>query len=287
MVEGGRLQGESPERLGFLRQVLDQVDGAGLDPIDNWWDEGFVAGIPRQVYFQYLGRSAPASWTFRLPNTGMGQLEVGDRYEVDVIDTWNMTIKPVDQAFELTDVQRNDASRQGRNRSAAWGRGARPAHPPDPATRRHQRTLNGTAMPQYWDDFAPGPAASSHARRPSATHAGSASTEAGGSGYRPLRQAPATASPKPGSTTGLGRYPCPSHWVLEPVTPLAGGPARSLRGTDEGPLYTNTALPMPLDPPRVPTENPTGDYRLVFDVPEDWGRAVLRFQGVDSCGRSG
>ncbi len=77
----------------------------------------------------------------------------------------------------------------------------------------------------------------------------------------------------------------PSHWVLEPITPLAGGPMRSVRGTAEGPLYTNTALPIPLDPPRVPTENPTGDYRLVFAVPDDWGDAVLRFQGVDSCAK--
>ncbi|MET0672903.1 MAG: glycoside hydrolase family 2 TIM barrel-domain containing protein [Microbacterium pygmaeum] len=77
----------------------------------------------------------------------------------------------------------------------------------------------------------------------------------------------------------------PSHWVLESFTPLSGGTARSMRGTAEGPLYTNTAYPIPLDPPRVPTENPTGDYRLVFDVPAGWGDAVLRFQGVDSCAK--
>ena len=77
----------------------------------------------------------------------------------------------------------------------------------------------------------------------------------------------------------------PAHWVLEEVTPLAGGPARSLRGTAEGPLYTNTAYPIPLDPPRVATENPTGDYRLEFEVPAGFERAVLRFQGVDSCAK--
>ena len=79
--------------------------------------------------------------------------------------------------------------------------------------------------------------------------------------------------------------PVPSHWVLERFTPLAGGAARSMRGTAEGPLYTNTAFPIPLDPPRVGTENPTGDYRFVFDAPADWERAVLRFQGVDSCAK--
>ncbi|MET7336553.1 glycoside hydrolase family 2 TIM barrel-domain containing protein [Nonomuraea sp. NPDC005650] len=63
----------------------------------------------------------------------------------------------------------------------------------------------------------------------------------------------------------------PSHWVLE--------------GHDR-PLYTNTAYPFPVDPPHLPDGNPTGDYRLRFDLPGGWpgGRSVLRFQGVDSCG---
>jgi beta-galactosidase len=79
--------------------------------------------------------------------------------------------------------------------------------------------------------------------------------------------------------------PVPSHWVLEQFTPLAGGAARRMLGTEEGPLYTNTAYPIPLDAPHVPAENPTGDYRLVFDVAGDFGPAVLRFQGVDSCAK--
>ena len=67
------------------------------------------------------------------------------------------------------------------------------------------------------------------------------------------------------------RIRVPAHWVLE--------------GHGQ-PLYTNTAFPIPIDPPRVPEENPTGDYRRTFTLPEDWRRAdtVLRFQGVDSCG---
>ncbi|MGU3646646.1 glycoside hydrolase family 2 TIM barrel-domain containing protein [Microbacterium sp. C23T] len=84
---------------------------------------------------------------------------------------------------------------------------------------------------------------------------------------------------------GWDAMPVPSHWVLEEFTPLAGGPARRMLGTDEGPLYTNTAYPIPLDPPRVSTENPTGDYRIAFDVPEAFGPAVLRFEGVDSCAK--
>jgi beta-galactosidase len=64
----------------------------------------------------------------------------------------------------------------------------------------------------------------------------------------------------------------PSHWQLHGY----GAPA-----------YTNVRYPFPVDPPRVPTENPTGDYRVRFTVPADWpaGRSRLRFDGVDSCAR--
>jgi hypothetical protein len=34
---------------------------------------------------------------------------VGDRFTVDVIDTWNMTVETVDCEFALTSVERNDA----------------------------------------------------------------------------------------------------------------------------------------------------------------------------------
>ncbi|MCH7229817.1 DUF4981 domain-containing protein [Glycomyces sp. L485] len=52
------------------------------------------------------------------------------------------------------------------------------------------------------------------------------------------------------------------------------------------PAYTNTVYPFPIDPPRIPDANPTGEYRRTFTIPADWpgaGRTVLRFEGVDSC----
>ncbi|MET0297390.1 MAG: DUF4038 domain-containing protein [Microbacterium sp.] len=110
MVQGGPLQGESPARLGFLRALLDDLVVPGLDPIDKWDDPAFVAGHPRRQYVQYLGDSDAETWTFRLPQGNKGdRLEVGDAFEVDVIDTWNMTVTPVGSTFALTDVQRNEA----------------------------------------------------------------------------------------------------------------------------------------------------------------------------------
>ncbi len=51
------------------------------------------------------------------------------------------------------------------------------------------------------------------------------------------------------------------------------------------PHYTNVVYPFPVDPPRVPTENPTGCYRRVFMLPSNWRgrRIVLSFRGVDSA----
>ena len=51
------------------------------------------------------------------------------------------------------------------------------------------------------------------------------------------------------------------------------------------PAYTNVRYPFPVDPPRVPDANPTGEYRCRFAVPDGFPvpRAVLRFDGVDSC----
>ncbi|MFJ6895885.1 glycoside hydrolase family 2 TIM barrel-domain containing protein [Streptomyces hokutonensis] len=65
----------------------------------------------------------------------------------------------------------------------------------------------------------------------------------------------------------------PGHWVLQ---------------GHGSPIYTNHLYPFPVDPPHVPTENPTGDHLRVFDLPSEWpsdGGAVLRFDGVESCAR--
>jgi beta-galactosidase len=68
------------------------------------------------------------------------------------------------------------------------------------------------------------------------------------------------------------RLAVPSHWQL--------------RGYGK-PAYLNISYPIPVDPPYVPEENQTGDYRREFDLPAGWLEtpAVVRFEGVDSCAR--
>ncbi|MDT0268050.1 glycoside hydrolase family 2 TIM barrel-domain containing protein [Streptomyces sp. DSM 44915] len=77
----------------------------------------------------------------------------------------------------------------------------------------------------------------------------------------------------PAATADWDQLAVPGHWVLQGH----GNPA-----------YTGVAYLFPVDPPRVSDENPTGDHRRVFDLPETWpadGETVLRFDGVDSAAR--
>ncbi|MEV4598013.1 glycoside hydrolase family 2 TIM barrel-domain containing protein [Amycolatopsis sp. NPDC049253] len=72
--------------------------------------------------------------------------------------------------------------------------------------------------------------------------------------------------------SGWDTLTVPGHWQLQ-------GHGK--------PAYTNVHYPFPVQPPLVPSDNPTGDHRLTFDLPAAWPDepAVLRFDGVDSCAK--
>ena len=91
--------------------------------------------------------------------------------------------------------------------------------------------------------------------------------------FSPSPSAAADAADPDLDDSGWDELAVPGHWVLDPA------------GRYNGPIYTNIAYPIPLDPPHVPDANPTGDYRRQFVVPERWGpvdRVLLRFDGVES-----
>ncbi len=73
--------------------------------------------------------------------------------------------------------------------------------------------------------------------------------------------------------SGWDELPVPSHWVLQND------------GRYGRPIYTNVQFPFPIDPPQVPDNNPTGDYRRRFELPDEFSSAravLLRFDGVES-----
>ncbi len=66
------------------------------------------------------------------------------------------------------------------------------------------------------------------------------------------------------------RLPVPSNWQM--------------KGYGH-PHYTNVHYPFPVDPPRVPSDNPTGCYKRTFEINNSWKdrKIFLRFDGVDSA----
>ena len=77
--------------------------------------------------------------------------------------------------------------------------------------------------------------------------------------------------PEAPNSEAWGTITVPGHWQLQ-------GHGK--------PHYTNVQFPIPVCPPYVPTENPTGSYRRTFYVPTTWDASSqlrLRFDGVDSA----
>jgi hypothetical protein len=101
--KGGVLKGQSPARLAFLKKVLADAPAEGIEPIDKWQNPEYGGRAP-DYYLVYLGKETPASWEFRLPKPPQGKGEPpadGMKFSAEVLDTWNMTIKPVDGVFTL------------------------------------------------------------------------------------------------------------------------------------------------------------------------------------------
>ncbi|MET9907093.1 glycoside hydrolase family 2 TIM barrel-domain containing protein [Streptomyces sp. NPDC006476] len=135
-----------------------------------------------------------------------------------------------------------------------------------------------TTATDYVEDVSPG----SGALPPRAWYATSDAKSLSLNGSWRLRVSPTADAEddsfaEPGFDAGdWAEVTVPGHWVLQ------GDGAFGL------PIYTNHLYPFPVDPPHVPTENPTGDHIRVFDLPADWpadGGAVIRFDGVESCAR--
>ena len=100
--QGGKLVGTSPPRLAFLRKIMEEGPVPGIEPIQAWWNY-HLGGKANQYYLRYFGADRPTEWDVILPGRGEDALQ---SYRIDVIDTWNMTVTPVDGVFKM--ARKND-----------------------------------------------------------------------------------------------------------------------------------------------------------------------------------
>ena len=95
--KGGVLRGKSPERIKFLRQIVESSPGF-LRPVTilEWWMPFSTVGYKDEYYLVYYNMDQPRSVILNLPEQS--------KYEIEIIDAWDMTISPIDGQFSGTSL---------------------------------------------------------------------------------------------------------------------------------------------------------------------------------------
>lgn len=92
-AKGGVLRGEAWKRIKWMRALLEQDVTNGLEPLgpEHEWPWHRVSGAADgDVRYIYFGEHQPHIWTLGLP-------KVDGDYDLDLIDTWEMTVTPLDK----------------------------------------------------------------------------------------------------------------------------------------------------------------------------------------------
>jgi hypothetical protein len=93
-AKGGVLRGEAWPRIGFLRDLIEEDVRVGLTPFtrSDRWEFTRVSGAREgNLHYLYFGEHQPREWAVGLP------MQDAD-YEIDLIDTWEMTVTRIDKA---------------------------------------------------------------------------------------------------------------------------------------------------------------------------------------------
>ena len=88
--KGGDLTGDSPQRIGFLLDIIDAAPAGVLEPLPSDWDVRWGGADDYRIAYFGFGRPRYRDIT----------AAPGARWHVDVIDTWNMTIARQPGTFE-------------------------------------------------------------------------------------------------------------------------------------------------------------------------------------------
>lgn len=103
-AKGGEFKGESWRRIAFLRKIVEECPNP-LQLADVSRDNQ-ISTAGSGYYIIYFGKEMSDSWLFNLPIRnaasafGYKRPVKGTRFKVEIIDTWDMTIKTYSETFE-------------------------------------------------------------------------------------------------------------------------------------------------------------------------------------------
>jgi hypothetical protein len=88
--KGGVLHGESPPRIAFMRRMMEEGPDGGFGPV-RWgpsWNFEAAGKHDDDCVLVYFG--------FRQPRRYFLDFPADTRYRIEVVDTWGMTVEPVE-----------------------------------------------------------------------------------------------------------------------------------------------------------------------------------------------
>lgn len=99
-AKGGKLTGSSWQRIAFLRHLIE-TSGGPFELADVSRDHK-TSTNGKGTYIVYFGKEMPDVWHFNLPakNAGFPKLTGDKKFKVYMIDTWDMTVTPINAVFE-------------------------------------------------------------------------------------------------------------------------------------------------------------------------------------------
>lgn len=102
-AKGGEFRGESWKRAAFQRKILEETGPVEMADVSRDFK---TATNGNGTYLVYFGKEINENWTFNLPhkNSNFDRPKKGNTYKVEIIDTWEMTIKKEKDVFEIAEV---------------------------------------------------------------------------------------------------------------------------------------------------------------------------------------
>ncbi len=97
--DGGKLMGSSPQRIAFLRSLVERITKVGLNEFEGAYY--LSAGTPNELYLYYFDTHAIGEYDFPLPT--------GIDFKCTLIDPWAMTVNELPGIFRGKGKTRNPA----------------------------------------------------------------------------------------------------------------------------------------------------------------------------------